>query len=97
MRGRTPKAVAAVGAVAALGLVVAGCTSTPATAEKTVLRIYASEPAFLVPMSASDDPSIQVIRELYRGLVRYDNDTGKDTLDPPSRSSRATPPTGRSS
>jgi ABC-type oligopeptide transport system substrate-binding subunit len=81
MRGRTPKAVAAVGAVAALGLVVAGCTSTPATHEKTVLRIYASEPAFLVPMSASDDPSIQVIRELYRGLVRYDNDTGEAKMD----------------
>jgi len=40
------------------------------------LRIYASEPAFLVPTAADDDPSIQVIRELYRGLVRYNNDTG---------------------
>ena len=40
------------------------------------LRIYASEPAFLVPTAADDDPAIQVIRQLYRGLVTYNSETG---------------------
>jgi ABC-type oligopeptide transport system substrate-binding subunit len=62
----------------AVALVAAGCnTAPPAEDAETTLRIYASEPAFLLPMSADDDPSIQVIREMYRGLVNYDNDTGE--------------------
>jgi len=67
---------------AAIALFAAGCTSTPApTVDPNAdaggeLRIYASEPAFLVPTAADDDPSIQVIRQLYRGLVKYNKDTG---------------------
>jgi ABC-type oligopeptide transport system substrate-binding subunit len=61
-------------------MVAAGCTSTPTAPEK-VLRIYASEPAFLVPTAADDDPSIQVIREIYRGLMTYDNESGEAVLD----------------
>jgi ABC-type transport system substrate-binding protein len=44
------------------------------------LRIYSSEPAFLVPSAADDEPSILVIRQLYRGLVTYNND-GEPELD----------------
>jgi ABC-type oligopeptide transport system substrate-binding subunit len=80
MRGRTPFRLAiGIGAVA---LLAAGCTSTPApTVDPNAdaggtLRIYASEPAFLVPTAADDDPSIQVIRQVYRGLVKFNKDTG---------------------
>lgn len=38
------------------------------------LRVYSNEPAFLVPTAANDQPSILVIRQLYRGLVDYDAD-----------------------
>jgi peptide/nickel transport system substrate-binding protein len=68
---------------AALALFAAGCTSTPTTPPVDPnadaggeLRIYASEPAFLVPTAADDDPSIQVIRQVYRGLVKYNTETG---------------------
>jgi len=67
---------------AAIALLAAGCTSTPANTPDPnadaggVLRIYASEPAFLVPTAGDDDPSIQVIRQVYRGLVKYNKDTG---------------------
>jgi ABC-type transport system substrate-binding protein len=80
MRGRTPFTLAI--GTAAVALLAAGCTSTPGTSPDTnadaggELRIYASEPAFLVPTAADDDPSIQVIRQVYRGLVKYNKDTG---------------------
>ena len=45
------------------------------------LRIYASEPAFLLPTAGDDEPSILVIRQLYRGLVKYNKDTGKEEND----------------
>jgi len=70
--------------VTAVALVAAGCSQAPSTEEPESggeLRIYASEPAFLLPPSADDDPSIQVIRQLYRGLVTYNTETGKDELD----------------
>jgi len=80
MRGRTPFKLAI--GTTAIALIAAGCnTAPPAEDAETVLRIYASEPAFLLPMSADDDPSIQVIREMYRGLVSYDNDTGEWQYD----------------
>ncbi|WP_018802478.1 peptide ABC transporter substrate-binding protein [Salinispora arenicola] len=40
------------------------------------LRVYASEPASLVPSAANDEPSIYVIRQLYRGLIKYNAQTG---------------------
>jgi len=45
------------------------------------LRIYASEPAFLLPTAADDEPSILVVRQLYRGLVKYNADTGAAEMD----------------
>ena len=42
---------------------------SPAVAEGGTLRIYSSEPAFLVPTAADDQPSILIIRQLYSGLV----------------------------
>ncbi|MBD8869763.1 ABC transporter substrate-binding protein [Nocardioides sp. MJB4] len=45
------------------------------------LRIYSSEPAFLVPTAANDEPSILVLRQLYRGLVKYNADSGAPELD----------------
>jgi ABC-type transport system substrate-binding protein len=80
MRGRTPFRLAI--GTAAVALFAAGCTTTPApTVDPNAdaggeLRIYASEPAFLVPTAADDDPAIQVIRQLYRGLVTYNTETG---------------------
>ena len=78
MRGRTPMKVAV--GTAVIALFAAGCTQAPETPTTTdaggELRIYASEPAFLVPTAADDDPAIQVIRQLYRGLVKYNPETG---------------------
>jgi len=68
--------------IGAVALLAAGCTSTPSSTPDPnadaggELRIYASEPAFLVPTAADDDPSIQVIRQVYRGLVKFNKDTG---------------------
>jgi peptide/nickel transport system substrate-binding protein len=65
---------------AVIAMFAAGCTQAPETPTTTdaggELRIYASEPAFLVPTAADDDPSIQVIRQVYRGLVKYNPETG---------------------
>lgn len=53
---------------------------TPAATQGGTLRIYSSEPAFLVPTAADDQPSILIIRQLYSGLVDYDQD-GKPVND----------------
>ncbi|WP_018801014.1 peptide ABC transporter substrate-binding protein [Salinispora arenicola] len=45
------------------------------------LRVYASEPAFLLPSNGNDEPSIYVIRQLYRGLVKYNAETGEAEND----------------
>ncbi|MDC5696627.1 ABC transporter substrate-binding protein [Intrasporangium calvum] len=45
------------------------------------LRIYATEPAFLLPTAGDDMPSINVIRQLYRGLVKYNAETGEAEMD----------------
>ena len=77
MRGNSPMKVAV--AATAIALFAAGCQSTPDTPETPAdlggtLRIGATEPAFLLPGAADDNPSIVVIRQLYKGLVEYDND-----------------------
>jgi len=46
----------------------------PAVSEGGTLRIYSSEPAFLLPSAANDQPSILIIRQLFSGLVDYDPD-----------------------
>ncbi|MEV1143654.1 ABC transporter substrate-binding protein [Micromonospora sp. NPDC049799] len=45
------------------------------------LRVYASEPAFLLPSAGDDEPSLYVIRQLYRGLVKYNTETGAPEND----------------
>ncbi|WP_018720592.1 peptide ABC transporter substrate-binding protein [Salinispora fenicalii] len=45
------------------------------------LRVYATEPAFLLPSNANDEPSIYVIRQLYRGLVKYNAETSETEMD----------------
>ena len=73
--------------VAALGMLTAACggsdsdddgDSTASTGGD--LRIYSSEPAYLVPTAADDEPSILVVRQMYRGLVKYDQD-GQPQMD----------------
>ncbi|HEX6054871.1 MAG TPA: ABC transporter substrate-binding protein [Intrasporangium sp.] len=74
-------------------MVVAACSSSESPSPGTTnggaaagqaggdLRIYASEPAFLLPTAANDEPSIYVIRQLYRGLVKYNAETGEAEMD----------------
>ncbi len=45
------------------------------------LRVYASEPAFLMPSAGDDEPSIYVIRQLYRGLVKYNAESAAPEND----------------
>ena len=80
--------------VAALGMLTAACggtddgnngddgdTGSSSGAAGGDLRIYSSEPAFLVPTAANDEPSILVLRQLYRGLVKYNAESGSPELD----------------
>ncbi|GIJ23096.1 peptide ABC transporter substrate-binding protein [Micromonospora lutea] len=45
------------------------------------LRVYNSEPAFLTPSGGDDEPSIYVLRQLYRGLVKYNAETSAVEMD----------------
>src|SRR5918996_2356430 len=85
MRVSTPFKLAA--SAAALALLATACggdddddtagegeSPEPTVAEGGTLRIYASEPAFLVPTAGDDQPSILILRQLYSGLVDYDED-----------------------
>lgn len=87
MRARTSSKLAAGAAAVALlaaacggddgpaeGDVGEGTGEEPTVAEGGTLRIYSSEPAFLVPTAADDQPSILIIRQLFSGLVDYDAD-----------------------
>lgn len=79
---------------AALGMLTAACggsdddngtdngdTGSSTGAAGGDLRIYSSEPAFLVPTAANDEPSILVLRQIYRGLVKYNAESGAPELD----------------
>lgn len=87
MRARRPYRLAA--GAAAVALVIAACggddgddgdgaaADEPAADESQqggTLRVYSNEPAFLVPTAANDRPSILIIRQLFSGLVDYDQD-----------------------
>ncbi|SCL19499.1 peptide/nickel transport system substrate-binding protein [Micromonospora nigra] len=77
MRGKFLKVAVAATATAMLAT---ACSGGDDAAEETgksggELRVYASEPAFLLPSAADDEPSIYVIRQLYRGLVKYNAET----------------------
>ena len=77
MRGNTPLKMAV--ATAAIALIAAGCTSIaepPKSDTGGELRIFATEPSSLLPTAATDNPSLNIIRQLYKGLVEYDAKTG---------------------
>ncbi|HEX6233624.1 MAG TPA: ABC transporter substrate-binding protein [Jiangellaceae bacterium] len=91
MRVSTPFKLAA--SVAAVALLATACGGDdddggdaadqgeePVVAEGGTLRIYSSEPAFLIPTAGDDQPSILVIRQLFSGLVDY-NEEGQPVLD----------------
>ena len=79
MRGKTLKVAVA---ATAITMFATACSSgdessTPEGEAGGELRIYASEPAFLTPSGGDDEPSIYVIRQLYRGLVKYNAESGE--------------------
>jgi ABC-type transport system substrate-binding protein len=76
-------AVALVAAACSGGTPSPGSTGTSGSGGKSggTLRVYASEPAFLLPSGGDDEPSIYVIRQLYRGLMKYNVQTGKAEND----------------
>lgn len=80
MRGKFLKVAVVATATAMLATACSGGgdDDTSESAGKTggELRVYASEPAFLLPSAADDEPSLYVIRQLYRGLVKYNAETG---------------------
>ena len=85
MRGKTLKVAVAATAIA---MFAPACSSSDDSSSSSSsdgkggeLRIYASEPAFLLPSAGDDEPSILVIRQLFRGLSKYNADTGAPELD----------------
>ncbi|WJK42384.1 ABC transporter substrate-binding protein [Solwaraspora sp. WMMA2056] len=82
MRGKSLKVAVATTAIA---LFATACSSDSGETTENdsggELRIYASEPAFLLPSAGDDEPSILVIRQLYRGLVKYNAETGEPEND----------------
>ncbi|WP_027645016.1 peptide ABC transporter substrate-binding protein [Salinispora oceanensis] len=84
MRGKFLKVVVTATATAMLATACTGSGDDPAEEKDQsggTLRVYASEPAFLRPSAADDQPAIYVIRQLYRGLVKYNADTGEPEMD----------------
>ncbi len=76
MRGNFPMKVAVAGT--AIALFASGCQSTgepSAPSDGGTLRVFATEPAGLTPGN-NDAPSINVVRQLYAGLVEFDAKTG---------------------
>ncbi|QGN46905.1 peptide ABC transporter substrate-binding protein [Micromonospora sp. WMMD558] len=45
------------------------------------LRVYNAEPAFLLPSAGDDEPSLYVIRQIYRQLVKYNAESGAPEND----------------
>jgi ABC-type transport system substrate-binding protein len=78
----------AVAAAAAIGILAAACGGGGDEGDEGSesqsggdLRIYNSEPASLLPSNGNDEPSINVLRQLYRGLVKYNAESGEPELD----------------
>ncbi|HEX5541247.1 MAG TPA: ABC transporter substrate-binding protein [Micromonospora sp.] len=82
MRGKSLK-VAAVATAAAMFATACGGGSSSSDSDKTggELRVYATEPRSLLPSDGNDEPSIYVIRQIYRGLVKYNQETGAPEND----------------
>ncbi|ABP56254.1 peptide ABC transporter substrate-binding protein [Salinispora tropica] len=82
MRGKFLKVAVAATATAMLATACGGGGSSDADGDASgTLRVYASEPAYLLPSNADDEPSIYVIRQLYRGLVKYNAETSESEMD----------------
>ncbi|WP_416902419.1 peptide ABC transporter substrate-binding protein [Micromonospora echinospora] len=84
MRGKFLKVAVAATATAMLATACSGGgdeDSSESGQSGGELRVYASEPAFLLPSAADDEPSLYVIRQLYRGLVKYNAETGAPEND----------------
>uniref|UniRef100_UPI0005B9B299 peptide ABC transporter substrate-binding protein n=1 Tax=Salinispora tropica TaxID=168695 RepID=UPI0005B9B299 len=82
MRGKFLKVAVAATATAMLATACGGGGSSDADGDASgTLRVYASEPAYLLPSNADDEPSIYVIRQLYRGLVKYNAETSEPEMD----------------
>jgi len=81
MRGKTLKVAVAATAIAMLATACGGSSDDSSSSAGGELRVYASEPAFLTPSGGDDEPSIYVIRQLYRGLVKYDTKSGEAVND----------------
>ncbi|WP_018587673.1 peptide ABC transporter substrate-binding protein [Salinispora arenicola] len=84
MRGKFLKVAVAATATAMLATACGGGSDDSDDAGSQSggeLRVYASEPAFLLPSNGNDQPSIYVIRQLYRGLVKYNAETGEAEND----------------
>ncbi|WP_018583914.1 peptide ABC transporter substrate-binding protein [Salinispora arenicola] len=84
MRGKFLKVAVAATATAMLATACGGGSDDSDDAGSQSggeLRVYASEPAFLLPSNGNDEPSIYVIRQLYRGLVKYNAETGEAEND----------------
>lgn len=84
MRGKTPVKIAA--GFTAIAMLATGCSGGEEASKEPAktggeLRIYASEPAFLLPSAGDDEPSILVIRQLYRGLAKYNAQSGAPEND----------------
>jgi oligopeptide transport system substrate-binding protein len=84
MRGKFLKVAVAATATAMFATACSGGGDDTQTTTEDAggeLRIYASEPAFLLPSAGDDEPSILVVRQLYRGLSKYNAETGAPELD----------------
>ncbi|MEU4566806.1 ABC transporter substrate-binding protein [Micromonospora sp. NPDC023956] len=84
MRGKFLKVAVAATATAMLATACSGGSdddSSESGSSGGELRVYASEPAFLLPSAADDEPSLYVIRQLYRGLVKYNAESGAPEND----------------
>jgi oligopeptide transport system substrate-binding protein len=83
MRGKFLKVAVAATATAMLASACGGGGDDNESAGQTggTLRVYASEPAFLTPSGGDDEPSLYVIRQLFRGLVKYNAETSAVEMD----------------
>ncbi|WP_245603599.1 ABC transporter substrate-binding protein, partial [Salinispora cortesiana] len=84
MHGKFLKVAVATTAAAMLMTACTGSSDDPEEGNNQsggTLRVYVAEPKYLLPSAADDEPAIYVIRQLYRGLVKYKAETGEPEND----------------
>ncbi|MBX7265284.1 ABC transporter substrate-binding protein [Micromonospora sp. Llam7] len=83
MRGKFLKVAVAATATAMLATACSsgGDENEPSGQTGGTLRVYNAEPAFLTPSGGDDEPSLYVIRQLYRGLVKYNAESSAVEMD----------------